>query len=251
MIGAELQSRRKAAGRGFTLVELLVVIGIIALLIGILLPALGKARESANRTVCLSNIRQLGIGVLMYCNDNYGYFPTCAFPTTTGYVQYPDDWLFWEANRNLDDSAIARYVGHGEKLKSLLRCPSDDYESHKAMMGISPGQGPYPYSYGINYQVGENFKPWPSGPRSKICQWHSPWKKVLFCEGDGFACGYADPLPLWHGIEIFHGNVPGNPPLTRGAKVGRNASAAFMDGHAQSVDQDYLFDATLFEPEPK
>ena len=63
---------------GFTLVELLVVIGIIAVLIAILLPVLSKARAQANRVACLSNIKQLCNGVLMYCNDNDGYFPTCV-----------------------------------------------------------------------------------------------------------------------------------------------------------------------------
>ena len=61
--------------RGFTLVELLVVIGIIALLIGILLPVLGKARQSANRAACLSNLHNLGIAVLMYANNNQGSLP--------------------------------------------------------------------------------------------------------------------------------------------------------------------------------
>src|SRR5687768_7582301 len=100
----------------FTLVELLVVIGIIAVLIGILLPVLSRARAAANRAVCLSNIRQLGVGILMYCNDNKGWFPTCAvWELGSNYKPYPEDWVHWQANRNLMDSAIAKYVGHGEK----------------------------------------------------------------------------------------------------------------------------------------
>jgi prepilin-type processing-associated H-X9-DG protein/prepilin-type N-terminal cleavage/methylation domain-containing protein len=67
---------------GFTLVELLVVIGIIALLIGILLPSLSGARESARSVASLSNLRQVGIGLLAYRNENRGFYPRHSSPSS-------------------------------------------------------------------------------------------------------------------------------------------------------------------------
>lgn len=116
--------------QAFTLVELLVVIGIIAVLISILLPSLHKAREAANRTACMSNMRQIITATIMYINDNDDWLPGANWGTnlTPGWLYtLPNGLPASIAARNLNDDkgvmtgTLYPYL----KTKQVYHCPAD------------------------------------------------------------------------------------------------------------------------------
>jgi prepilin-type N-terminal cleavage/methylation domain-containing protein/prepilin-type processing-associated H-X9-DG protein len=132
--------------RGFTLVELLVVIAVIAILAALLLPALSAAKAKAQQIRCLNNLRQIGMGMLMYVHENDDAFPGLA-SRHNGFRK--EDWIYWRTNSALyppvTQSPIVAQLANTSA--ALFRCPRDRDENRP--ITDEEGSGAYIYSYGF------------------------------------------------------------------------------------------------------
>ena len=228
--GPRCRRRRARAAGGFTLVELLVVVGIIAVLVALLLPALNKAREQANAAKCLSNVRNMQLAVLMYANANHGSLIQVGLPHGTAHDRADVAWI----------ATLQEYYD----VPLVARCPSD-VSPHWVNEGVpapntgTPGRHRRT-SYGVN-----NFLDWElcpeGGPYKKIAQVRRSSSVIQFLEmtytGDFAAAdhphveNWAGPNPPVSAARHLQIHAHGGAPKHWEAR----ANYGFVDGHAETL----------------
>lgn len=229
---------RPARRSGFTLVELLVVIGIIALLISILLPALSKARASAKSAMCMSNLRTLGQCYYVYANDNKGkgfiYAYVVAPPTGMTSSQQ-----FWFAARNTASGGTQSwdpatgYLTSYYKNPAFLNCPSasDEYQKYNLLGPVAPPLTTYAYNGWLAYSLATSYSQLTKSAETMALM------DAMTIGNTGAPTGVYVSLPPY----ATFGSPPGpGSPTLHGRHSGKG-NVLWYDGHV-SPEQPYVTD---------
>ncbi len=131
------------ARRAFTLIELLVVIAIIAILAAMLLPAVAKAKTKAQRIACVSNLRQNGVGIILWAQDQEGKYPWVVKTVDGGSFGLPETWLHFSA------------ISNELSTPKVLHCPSDkDRPAADVFNGTASSSLKTLRNNGVSYAIG-------------------------------------------------------------------------------------------------
>jgi prepilin-type N-terminal cleavage/methylation domain-containing protein/prepilin-type processing-associated H-X9-DG protein len=184
-----IRRTRSTPPRGFTLIELLVVIAIIAVLIGLLLPAVQKVREAAARAQCQNNLKQLGLAVHHY-HDNNGSLPFGKGPDYRGIVPGAPVYARWSAH-----SRLLPYIEQDNLFKSIdFNFPPETPGMQGAVINFMPPyQNPGRVNAAACRTVVRTFM-CPSDPASEPSDWPGQ-NNYLYSQGTQFLCDLSEQLP--------------------------------------------------------
>jgi prepilin-type N-terminal cleavage/methylation domain-containing protein/prepilin-type processing-associated H-X9-DG protein len=241
----------------FTLIELLVVIAIIAILASMLLPAMANAKKKGGQSKCISNLKQLGLGMMMYIDDNADYFPGTASRNTYGY--HKEDWIYWRTNTRqyppVEKSPIASSLGLVNS--NLFRCPNDKYDRER--LTLADGNGPYLYSYSLtsydldgsqNLGMASIFQGSVDRPTAylfKMSAVRKPGGKIMLAEEQSSHRPDESSNPRGTDGIINDGRWVSSGDLLS-ARHSKKGEVTFADGHVQSVTPAFARDARNSRP---
>ena len=239
---------RVGAAEAFTLIELLVVIAIIAILAALLLPALAAAKEESKSAKCLSNLHQIGIGMMTFAdeNDDLLYTPpgSSDIPNNGQWTSNPRSTVMLAPDNGLAYWGVAYFENVG-RTREIFRCPSAKLVDEWREDGLTyPAEFWLNSSYGINQYVVKPYDPAIKGPLT-YSAFSSPATMILVqdsaeqkmegaSDSIGLFPGNSEILTQWTRSlgPAYYNNYPFQWEWYRHRK---KCCTLFMDGHATKI----------------